>query len=404
MRVSILGQGYVGLNVAVSAAKAGHHVTGIDINDALIYNLSKGIHHVPGIDRKLILDLISNEKYTPSTDPSSISDSDIVIITVPTPLNPERYPDLSLLESASKTIGKYAKDNLLIVNESTSYPGTLRNFIAPLIQNLNKSALLFATSPERVDPGNKEWNLENTPRVISGLSSEATVRAKDFYSSFCKIIHEVSNPEVAEASKLLENTFRQVNIALVNEFAEIAHKLNFSANEAITAAGTKPFGFMPFFPSIGVGGHCIPIDPSYLSYSANLVGVSAEIINLANKINLDASRNIARRIADYMGGSLKDLKIQIAGIAYKTNVSDMRESPALILIKELEALGAQVFWCDDLVNEYKSYKSVPLTSEIDLGLIVTPHDGMDFEVWLRSGVKVLDLSANSKNLGWPKFL
>jgi UDP-N-acetyl-D-glucosamine dehydrogenase len=404
MKVSILGQGYVGLNVSVAAAKAGHAVTGIDINESLIANLKIGIHQVPGIERNIILDLISSNKYIPTTDPSYISNSDIVIITVPTPLNFERNPDLSLLETASRIIGKYARDNLLIINESTSYPGTLRNFIAPLVCDSNKNKLFFAASPERVDPGNSEWNLENTPRVISGLNSEATLRAKKFYSSFCENIYEVSNPEVAEASKLLENTFRQVNIALVNEFSEIAYKLNFSANEAISAASTKPFGFMPFFPSIGVGGHCIPIDPSYLSYAANLVGVSANFINLANETNLLASKKIATRITEYMGGSLIDLKIQVAGIAYKTNVSDMRESPSLLLIRELRSLGANVSWSDDLVREYKNEKSLPLTSDIDLGLIVTPHDGMKFDVWLRSGVKVLDLSSNSKNFGWPKFL
>ena len=403
MRISILGQGYVGLNVAIAAAKAGHVVTGIDVNSRLIDNLQKGIHQVPGIDRDSILELISNKKYFPTVDPSDISKSEIVIITVPTPLNIKRIPDLSLLEIASKTISKYANDNLLIINESTSYPGTLRNFIAPLIQNNNLSNLLFASSPERVDPGNTIWNMLNTPRVISGLSPKATLKAKDFYSSFCKIIHEVSSPEVAEASKLLENTFRQVNIALVNEFSEIASKLNFSANEAIKAASTKPFGFMPFFPSIGVGGHCIPIDPSYLSYAANLVGVDANFIDLANKTNLLASKNIARRIANYMGGTLKGIKIQIAGIAYKTNISDMREAPSLLLMRELRELGANVLWNDDLVGEFESEKSSPLLANIDLGLIVTPHDIIDFGVWVRSGTRVLDLSANSKNLGWAKF-
>ena len=271
-------------------------------------------------------------------------------------------------------------------------------------ENINNNELLFAASPERVDPGNKNWNLENTPRVVAGLTSKATLRVKDFYSSFCRILHEVSTPEIAEASKLLENTFRQVNIALANEFSEIANGLGFSASEAIFAASTKPFGFMPFYPSIGVGGHCIPIDPSYLSYAAEKAGVVANFINLANKTNLSAANKIANRIRDYMGGSIKGSKIQVAGIAYKVDISDIRESPSLLLITELEKLGAEVSWCDDLVGAVGNVYSSPIDPAIDLGLIVTPHNEMDFSVWRNAGTKVLDLSANSNSYGWAKFL
>jgi UDP-N-acetyl-D-glucosamine dehydrogenase len=404
MKVSILGQGYVGLNVAIAAAKVGHQVTGIDVNQSLIADLRLGKNHVPGIESRTILELIDSNNYIPTMYSNSISDSEIVIITVPTPLNADRDPDLNNLEVASRTIGKYAKTGLLIVNESTSYPGTLRKFIKPQIEEINSNELLFATAPERVDPGNEKWNLENTPRVIAGLTPEATLKVREFYSSFCKIIHIASTAEVAEASKLLENTFRQVNIALVNEFSEIAYSLGFSANEAIRAASTKPFGFMPFYPGIGVGGHCIPIDPSYLSYAAEIAGVNANFINLANKTNLLASNKIAQRIKEYMGGSLKGLKVQIAGVAYKTNISDIRESPALLLISELERLGAEVTWCDNLVEKIGDISSTPLDQSIDLGLIVTPHSETDFSVWLKAGTKVLDLSANSTNYGWPKFL
>jgi len=404
MKVSILGQGYVGLNVAIAAAKAGHQVTGIDINPSLIADLALGINHVPGIDSTTLLKLIDSKNYNPTIHPNSISDSEIVVITVPTPLNSKRDPDLAYLKAASRTIGEHAHDGLLIVNESTSYPGTLRDFIKPIIENVNDNKLLFAASPERVDPGNKNWNLENTPRVVAGLTPEATLKAKDFYSSFCRILHVVSTPEVAEASKLLENTFRQVNIALANEFSEIASNLGFSSSEAILAASTKPFGFMPFYPSIGVGGHCIPIDPSYLSYAAEKAGVVANFINLANETNLLASSKIAKRIRGYMGGSIKGLKIQVAGIAYKVDVSDIRESPSLLLITELEKLGADVSWCDDLVGAIGKVCSSPIDPAIDLGLIVTPHSEMDFSVWQNAGTKVLDLSANSNNYGWAKFL
>lgn len=404
MKVSVVGQGYVGLNIAIAAAKVGHFVNGIDISKNLIDNLTNGVNHVPGIESNTILHLIKSKNYKPTTDSKVISNSDIIVIAVPTPLNSERKPDLSYVNSACEIIAENAKNGTLIVNESTSYPGTLRRFIKPSIEKISTKEFQFAAAPERVDPGNDNWNLENTPRIIAGLTHEATIRAKTFYASFCKTILEVSNPEVAEASKLFENTFRQVNIALANEFSEISDKLGFSASEAINAAGTKPFGFMPFFPSVGVGGHCIPVDPSYLSYAAEIAGVESNFINLANKTNLLASHKIAIRIANYMGGSLKGSKVQIAGIAYKTNVSDMRESPSLLLIDELEALGAKVSWCDELVSEFNNTKSIPITSNIDLGLIVTPHDIFDFSVWQNAGTRVLDLSANSRNFGWPKFL
>jgi UDP-N-acetyl-D-glucosamine dehydrogenase len=227
--------------------------------------------------------------------------------------------------------------------------------------------------------------------------------AFDFYSSFCKSIHIAPNVEVAEASKLFENTFRQVNIALVNEFSEICHKLGFSTQEALTAASTKPFGFMRFHPGIGVGGHCIPIDPSYLSYVADLYGADARFIKLANETNLNIHKKICARIEKFLGGNLKGKKIQIAGISYKPNVADLRESPALLLIEELERLGASVTWCDPLVIEFEGVTSVPLDSDIDLGLIVTPHDEIDFSIWKESSINVIDISSSSKEFGWPKF-
>jgi UDP-N-acetyl-D-glucosamine dehydrogenase len=246
--------------------------------------------------------------------------------------------------------------------------------------------------------------LNNTPRVISGLNSEATKKAVEFYSTFCAEIYQAPSAEVAEASKIFENTFRQINIALVNEFSEIAHKIGFSAHEAIKAAATKPFGFMPFFPSIGVGGHCIPVDPTYLSYISEKFGMEAKFINLANAVNSNRPEKIALRIKEELGGSLLGKHIQIAGIAYKPDVSDLRESPALQLIEQLADLGAKVSWFDPLVESYNNHKSEPLNPNVDIGLIITPHSQIDFSIWKEANVKVLDLSANSKNYGWPKFL
>jgi UDP-N-acetyl-D-glucosamine dehydrogenase len=209
---------------------------------------------------------------------------------------------------------------------------------------------------------------------------------------------------VAEAANLFENTFRQVNIALVNELSNIANSIGFSTHETIKAAATKPFGFMPFFPSIGVGGHCIPVDPSYLAFSAEAVGADAKFINLANITNSSMPKIVAERIKIILEGDLRGKKIQIAGITYKPNISDLRESPALDLIKELKSLGASVSWHDPFVSKYSDQQSAELNSDIDLGLIITPHDQIDFAIWKKFDVKVLDLSANSKNYGWPKFL
>ena len=404
MKITVIGQGYVGLTVAIEAAKAHNTVIGFDTDLQVIENLKKGSTHVPGIETTEIVKLIESGDYLPTNNKEFLKDSEVIIIAVPTPLNISRKPELIYLELAAKLIGECATDGTLVVNESTSYPGTLRNFIKPTIEKISSKQLLYAAAPERVDPGNKNWNLKNTPRVIAGMTDEAAIRAISFYSSFCENVYQAQSVEVAEASKLFENTYRQVNIALVNEFSEIANSLGFSTSEAIEAASTKPFGFTAFYPSIGVGGHCIPVDPSYLSYAAELSGTETKLIDLANKTNLSAHIKVIQRIKDYMSGEIKDVKIQLAGITYKPNISDLRESPALDLIKELKTAGAVVSWHDPFVKSYEGQQSVALTSEVDLGLIVTPHSQIDFSIWKKANIKVLDLSANSNNYGWPKFL
>jgi len=404
MVVTVIGLGYVGLTLSVGIAAAGHKVIGLDSNSLLVDQLRGGKTHVPGISQSQLISLINQDKFTPTIDPNLVSKSEVVIIAVPTPLDNQRKPDLNYLQTAIESVANKIQDGALIVNESTSYPGTLRNFIKPLFEKYSSYVLNYASAPERVDPGNNEWNLENTPRVIAGLSENATKSAVEFYSTFCKNIHTVSSPEIAEAAKLFENTFRQINIALVNEFSNIASTLGFLASDAIKAAATKPFGFMPFFPSIGVGGHCIPVDPSYLSYIAEKAGIKANFINLANQTNLSMAKNIAFRIKDELGGTLIDKYIQIAGIAYKSGVSDMRESPSLNLIRELKNLGAKTSWFDPLVTSYNNEHSTPLNPNIDLGLIISPHEQIDFSTWISAGTKVFDLSANSNDYGWPKFL
>jgi UDP-N-acetyl-D-glucosamine dehydrogenase len=404
LKVAIFGQGYVGLTLSIAASQAGHKIIGFDINKNLIADLLNCSTNVPGIGPKKLSELIKSGHYLPTHDFSEVQGAEILILAVPTPLDDVRNPDLTLLKSATELIAQKFANNALIVNESTSYPGTLRNVIKPILDKSKLALFQLASAPERVDPGNNKWMLENTPRVIAGLDYEAANKAISFYSTFCTEIYQAPSVEVAEASKIFENTFRQINIALVNEFSEIAHKIGFSAHEAIKAAATKPFGFMPFFPSIGVGGHCIPVDPTYLSYISEKFGIEARFINLANAVNFMRPKNIALRIKDELGGSLLNKHIQIAGIAYKPDVSDLRESPALHLLDELIGLGAKVSWFDPLVKNYKDQRSEPLDPSIDIGLIVTPHSQIDFSIWKNANVKVLDLSANSNNYGWPKFL
>ena len=404
MKVSVVGQGYVGLTLAINAALAGHEVNGYDSNSELIQQLFMGETFIPGIKKYDILNMINNAKYFPTDNPADIGESEAIVIAVPTPLDEYWKPDLTSLEQAAKMIAKYAKNNSLIINESTSYPGTLREFIKPIIESNSSHQFMFASAPERIDPANISWDISITPRLISGISHEAITKSFEFYSSICDKVTVVSSPEVAESAKLFENTFRQVNIALVNELSIITNKMGISAHEVVEAAATKPFGFMPFYPSIGVGGHCIPVDPSYLSYKAEQLGLKANFIDLANQLNRDMPKKVAKKVQLELNGSLKNKRIQIAGVAYKSNVSDIRESPSLVLINELEQLGAEVSWFDPLVRSIGNRKSEPLDSQIDLGLIVSPHSNMDFSLWKNSGIKVLDLSANNVNYGWPKFL
>jgi UDP-N-acetyl-D-glucosamine dehydrogenase len=403
IKVSVIGQGYVGFPLAIHAAIAGNTLVGYDNDKSKISDITQGKYPISGLDTSSISLLIDNNMYTPTYDPTLISKSDIIVLAVPTPLDNNGNPDTSLLEDAARIVAKNCKPTALIINESTSYPGTLRNLVEPIFKSKLGHKLLFASAPERIDPGNINWNLENTPRVVAGLTNEATLKAIDFYQTFCKVIHKASSPEIAEASKLFENTFRMVNIALANEFAIISNNLGFSAYEALTAASTKPFGFMAFYPSIGVGGHCIPIDPKYLSHSAKLAGAIPKLIDLAHDINISMPQNVALRIKTELSNDLLNKKIQLAGVAYKPNIPDLRESPALELIKELRKMGSIVTWHDPVVGKFDNETSCELDPSVDLGLIVTPHEQIDFSLWKNSSVRVLDLSANSRDYGWPKF-
>jgi UDP-N-acetyl-D-glucosamine dehydrogenase len=373
MRVAIIGQGYVGLTIAVGAAGAGHSVIGFDVNEGLVDQLNAGKSHIEGITDKDLGSFIAAGFYAASNDASVLDGSDVIVIAVPTPLDAQRNPDLSFVHAATELISKHVKSPALIVNESTSYPGTLRNEIAARITGVDH---LYASSPERVDPGNAQWGTKNTPRLIGGLTPAAVAKATEFYGSFCDSIIEVSSPEVAEAAKIFENTFRQVNIALVNEFAQISDALGISSREVIEAAATKPYGFMAFNPGPGVGGHCIPVDPSYLAHVANQVGVPATFIKRANEVNLAMPAYVVKRVIAGNGGSIKGKKVVVVGVSYKSNVADTRETPAAAVIDLLREQGATVTWHDDLVATWRGESSSPMTGA-EIAVVVTKHDGVD---------------------------
>jgi len=390
MRVLIIGQGYVGLTVAAAAMKS-HEILGFDKNSDLIARLNRGLSHIEGVPDSILAEGIASGSYKPTNSAIDFNLAEIVIICVPTPLDSKRKPDFSYVESACKLIGENISHSVLIINESTSSPGTVRNLIRPTVEKYSKAKVehLYSVSPERVDPGRTDWDQKNTPRLYAGLTAEASKKTREFYASFCDNLVEVSSPEVAEAAKLFENSFRQVNIALVNEFAQITNALGISVNEVLEAANTKPYGFMKFNPSAGVGGHCIPVDPSYLADAAEKAGVKASFIERANEVNLAMPRYVVSRVAADNGGSLKGKKVQVVGVAYKPNVADTRETPAEIVLDELKKLGAVVSWHDPVVKSWKGEDSSDLGGA-EIEIVVTLHDVIDKAAVLKSAGYVFD--------------
>ena len=390
MKIAVIGQGYVGLTIAAFAGEY-FQVIGFDSNERIVNQLNNGFSHIEGIESSRISRLVEQGKYAASTNSSDISDVDIVVIAVPTPLSADRRPDLSFIDAACKTIGENITKPILVINESTSFPGTLRSYIKPAIEKYSKSPIehLYAISPERVDPGRGDYNQKNTPRLYAGLTPEASGMTRSFYSKFCDELVEVSSPEVAEAAKLFENTFRQVNIALVNEFAQIAHSLGISVYETLDAANTKPYGFMKFTPSAGVGGHCIPVDPTYLAAVAEEHGAPATFIRRANEVNLEMSKYVVDRVQADNGGSLQGKSVLVVGVAYKPNVSDVRETAAELVIEHLRERGAVVSWHDEIVGSWNGEKSSPL-SGADIALVVTKHDEVKERDILSSAPYVFD--------------
>ena len=371
MKVSVVGPGYVGLPVAIAAANSQHAVVGIDLDKALIQKLESGQSPIGDLSDDQIQRVFKSGHYAPVNNFESIASSEVVLVCVPTPLDTERKPDFSFLVNALNSIAAYLQPGTLIINESTVSPGTTRGLIR---ESLDKAGIPYelAYSPERIDPANKKWTVTNTPKLVAGLTPAATERAAAFYKTFVDSVTIGSSLEVIETAKLLENSFRLVNISFVNEIAQFCAAMGIDVREVVDAAATKPYGFMPFYPGAGVGGHCIPVDPSYLVSKAQEIGVPTRFIDLANDLNQSLPSYFTGVASGILGG-LQGKKILVVGIAYKPEVADVRETPAEGLIHQLRAQGADVKWHDELVQEWNNEKSVELTPDFDLAILVNPH-------------------------------
>ncbi len=397
MRVSVVGQGYVGLTITEGALRAGNDVLGFDINPTVIEGLSQGKSHIEGISETVLQEGIGSSRFQVSGNPRALDGSDIVVIAVPTPLDEQGRADLSLLRKASEMVGESLQQSALIINESTSFPGTLREVIGPEICRHGLKHR-FAVSPERVDPGNKNFGSRNTPRVVGGLTEGARREAAEFYRGFCDRVIEVSSPEVAEAAKLFENTFRFINIGLVNEFAQLMAAMGIPVDETLAAAATKPYGFMPFHPNVGIGGHCIPIDPFYLEEKAREFGLSSKYIQVSDELNKSMPKFAVDRLEEEVGRTLAGLRIQIIGVTYKANISDTRETPAEAVLHLLRDRGAIITWHDPLVKEWMGEKSSALDSTVDLALVLVVHDILDMSGW--KGGPIYTVNRIEKHPDW----
>ena len=378
-KLAVLGQGYVGLPLAVSAAENGYQVLGYDTSDSLIAKLNKGVSSVEDIENARLSQVIASGKYKASSKLEDIYGFDVFVICVPTPLNLKAKPDLSHVITASKAVAKCVNQESLVILESTVAPGTTREVVAALLSksaSIDQHNLNLAYSPERTDPRSEQWNLKNTPKLVAGINSKSRDKAVEFYSKFVDNLVKCDSLEVAETAKLLENSFRLVNISFVNEMSQFCRKLGIDINDVINSAATKPYGFMPFYPSLGIGGHCIPVDPVYLSLAARNINSPIKSIDLASETNKKLPRYFAANAQEKLG-RLKNKKILVIGIAYKPNVSDVRETPVKALINELRDKGAKVFWNDELVRVWNNEVSSEVSSGYDLAIIATRHSYVD---------------------------
>ena len=391
--LAIVGQGYVGLPLAMAAVDAGWTVIGIDILETKVVQINSGVSPVEDISNEQLQKAITKGVYHATSDYSTVSQASVITICVPTPLDAERQPDLTFLRAAVTEIAPFLSNETLVVSESTSYPGTLRDFIIPIVNSLKPKGSLntyFASAPERVNPGDPIWNQKNTPRLVGAIDDKSQIKALEFYESICEAVVSVSTPEVAEAAKLLENTFRLVNIALVNEFTKLCSASEINVYEVISAASSKPYGFMPFKPGVGVGGHCIPVDPLYVTWWAREKGVVPMLIDSADQVNQAMPTYVAKRALELVTRKSENPKVLIVGVAYKPGVADVRETPVLELRMQLEKCGAIVKWHDPLVATWEDEFSTPLDWDCDVAILATMQPGVDIEPLISNGIKILD--------------
>ncbi len=400
----VVGQGYVGLPVAMRAREVGYQVVGVDLDERRVASLQGGISFVDDISSETLQSALASGGYFPTSDYEHARGFDVAVITVPTPLR-EGLPDLTFIETSSESLSGLLKVGSTVILESTTYPGTTQELVVPILEKgsgLKAGTDFFVGySPERIDPGNKTWGFVETPKVVSGINAESLARVQAFYNELVNTTVPVSSPREAELTKLLENTFRHVNIALVNELAIFGNQLGVNVWESIEAASTKPFGFMKFTPGPGVGGHCLPVDPSYLSWQVRRkLGQSFRFIELANDINDHMPDYVVQRaiaILNREKRALNGSKILLVGLAYKKNTGDIRESPSLRLIELLREYGAEVSAVDSHVEEYRwpdRVGRVDLTAEqvnrADAVIVVTNHDDIDLSIIAASTKPVLD--------------
>jgi len=392
--LAVIGLGYVGLPLAVEAANSKLKVAGYDINESLVDSLNKSTSHVEDISDKVLHDAISKDLLFTS-DSSVLGDSEYIVISVPTPLT-DYQPDLSYVEAATKSIAENLKKGQIIILESTTYPGTTLEIVKPILEKISSLVagedFLLGYSPERIDPGNKEWTFKNTPKIVSGINKKSLKKISEFYNSIIDEVVEVSGTREAEMVKLIENTYRQVNIAMVNELAILSNMLDIDIWEVVDAAKTKPFGFQSFRPGPGVGGHCIPIDPKYLSFKTRQIGQPVRFVELAQEINNSMPNYVISRISELMNKKeilLKNSKILVLGVAYKKDIGDTRESPAIDIVESLLDKSVEVSYydpyVDDLIVNKKSIskeQDIEKISNYDMLIIHTPHtifNNIDFE-------------------------
>lgn len=387
--VAVIGQGYVGLPLAYNLYRSGFRVLGIDIEKSKVELLNSGKSPIEDISNDEILAMLESNLYLASSDFSDLGNSQVILICVPTPLDEQGAPNLTALTLAVNAVAKHAMAGALVINESTSYPGTVRVLIQEIFMQLRPNENFdFACAPERVDPGNLKWDQQNTPRLVGGLNSASLDRAIKFYSQICDSVIAVSSPEVAEFAKLLENAFRQVNIALVTEFSRITSAVGINIFEVIEAASSKPYGFMKFTPSAGVGGHCIPVDPMYLSWFARENAVIPNLVEMAQSINQRQPEYIVNRTLEIIGKSKG--RVLIVGMGYKPKTSDLRNSPSVEIYGKLKELGFEVEWSDPFLDTFDGKISTNESLGFDLLIHAQSVSSKVIEEAGLNRVKILD--------------